>query len=166
MEAARQQGSCTTRFESGIMDSYASPATTDNVRRSGVLQTAATADMSAHSIDRAELQTDLAVDRTILAIERTYDSWVRTGLAALASGIGARALLASVVPDVLTKSTGALLILFAAFCFAAGAWREISFGGRLPPSQIRHLPPVLMVVVNGFLTVVALAAAVGVVIGT
>ena len=33
------------------------------------------------------------------AAERTYAAWLRTGLFALASGIGARALLTGVVPD-------------------------------------------------------------------
>jgi putative membrane protein len=47
------------------------------------------------SLDR---NTQLAVDRTILAAERAYAAWVRTGLAALASGVGARALLAGTLP--------------------------------------------------------------------
>src|SRR5688572_3853019 len=40
----------------------------------------------------ADLNTRLAADRNVLAAERTYAAWVRTGLFALASGIGARAL--------------------------------------------------------------------------
>jgi uncharacterized membrane protein YidH (DUF202 family) len=31
-----------------------------------------------------------AADRTVFAAERTYAAWVRTGLAALASGVGPR----------------------------------------------------------------------------
>src|SRR5262249_61901303 len=40
--------------------------------------------------------TELAADRTVFAAERTYAAWVRTGLMALASGIGAKALLSEV----------------------------------------------------------------------
>lgn len=113
--------------------------------------------------DRGALQTELAVDRTLLAVERTYDAWIRTGLAALASGIGARALLGGIVPPWLAKSTSAMLALFAAFCFLVGAWREISTDARLPGQHIRQLPPALLIVVNGFLVVVALAAFAGLV---
>jgi putative membrane protein len=113
-------------------------------------------------IDRAALQTELAVDRTILSVERTYDVWVKTGLTALASGIGARALLSGVIPDWLSKVTAATLILFAAFCFVAGAWREVSMDSILPRARMRHLPPALFVLLSGFLVVVAIAACVGV----
>jgi len=47
--------------------------------------------------DSAERTTQLAADRTVFAAERTYAAWVRTGLLALASGIGAKALLSEVV---------------------------------------------------------------------
>ena len=52
--------------------------------------------------DSAERTTQLAADRTVFAAERTYAAWVRTGLLALASGIGAKALLSEVVPLDLT----------------------------------------------------------------
>jgi len=43
--------------------------------------------------DSAERTTQLAADRTVLAAEATYAAWVRTGLLAMARGIGAKALL-------------------------------------------------------------------------
>jgi hypothetical protein len=49
--------------------------------------------------DSAEGATQLAADRTVFAAERTYAAWVRTGLLALASGIGAKALLSEVIPE-------------------------------------------------------------------
>lgn len=114
--------------------------------------------------DHNAIQAELAVERTILAAERTYDAWIRTGLAALASGLGARALLAGSIPAWLTKTTGAMLVLFAAFCFLVGAWREISTGARLPTSHIHQLPSAMLIIVNGFLMAVALATFVGVVL--
>jgi putative membrane protein len=92
-----------------------------------IKQSAATLEVSAiEQTDSADRRTELAADRTILAAERTYAAWVRTGLAALASGIGARALLDRVVADWLTRSTGAMLILFAGFCFVAAVWRDVA----------------------------------------
>jgi putative membrane protein len=66
--------------------------------------------------DSAERTTQLAADRTVFAAERTYAAWVRTGLLALASGIGAKALLSEVIPQWLIIATGSILVLFSAFC--------------------------------------------------
>jgi uncharacterized membrane protein YidH (DUF202 family) len=57
----------------------------------------------------------LAGDRTVLAAERTYAAWVRTGLVALASGIGAKKLLSGILPEWMIVATGSLLVMFAAF---------------------------------------------------
>ena len=55
----------------------------------------------------------LASDRTYLAAERTYAAWMRTALAALASGVGARALMHDILPDWIGKVSGSLLVIFA-----------------------------------------------------
>jgi len=114
--------------------------------------------------DSADRRTELAADRTVLAAERTYAAWVRTGLAALASGIGARALLKDVVVDWLTLATGAMLALFSAFCFLAAVWRELVPDAWQPKPEIRRLPAALLIVINGFLCLVSLAALVGILI--
>jgi uncharacterized membrane protein YidH (DUF202 family) len=44
------------------------------------------------------------------AVERTYAAWVRTGLLAMASGIGAKALLAELLPQWLIIATGSVLV--------------------------------------------------------
>ena len=112
--------------------------------------------------DSADRRTTLAADRTILAAERTYAAWVRTGLAALASGVGARALLKDVVFPWLVTATGTVLILFSAFCFVAAVWREIGTGAPPPQPDIRRIPSALLILVNGFLMLVSLAALVGI----
>lgn len=112
--------------------------------------------------DSADRRTTLAADRTVLAAERTYAAWVRTGLTALAAGIGARALLEDVVPAWLASATGTLLVLFSAFCFVAAVWREMSPGAPPPRPDTRRLPAWILVTVNGFLALVALAALVGI----
>jgi putative membrane protein len=111
--------------------------------------------------DSADRRTELAADRTVFAAERTYAAWVRTGLVAMASGVGAKALLAGVLPQWLILATASVLILFSAFCFAAAVWRNL-YNVGLPIPGAKRLHPALLIVVNGFLVLVALAALVGI----
>ncbi|MBO9669976.1 MAG: DUF202 domain-containing protein [Sphingobium sp.] len=118
-------------------------------------------DSAKEQTDSADRRTELAVDRTVLAAERTYAAWVRTGLASLAAGVGARALLEDVVHPSLALATASLLILLSAFCFLAAVWREMMKIAPPRPHAPR-LPPILLLLVNGFLTLVSVAALVGV----
>ena len=111
--------------------------------------------------DSADRRTELAANRTVFAAERTYAAWVRTGLASLASGIGAQKLLAGVVPDWMIVSTGSVLVLFSAFCFAAAVWRQVFTGSQPPHPDVQRLPPFMLVIFNGFLALVSLAALFG-----
>jgi putative membrane protein len=110
----------------------------------------------------ADRRTELAANRTMFAAERTYNAWVRTGLVALASGIGAKALLESTLPHWLIVVTGTVLVLFSVFCFAAAVWRNLEPGPPPPVPDVKRLPPALLMVVNGFLVLVALAALLGI----
>lgn len=104
-----------------------------------------------------------AADRTVLAAERTYAAWVRTGLVSLAAGVGAKTTLGNVLPEWMILLAGSLLVLFTGFCFVAGVWREIWPGHDSPRrSDVRRLPNALLVVVNGGLLMVSLAALLGV----
>lgn len=125
-------------------------------------RTAVAAEVTKDSADR---RTELAADRTVFAAERTYAAWVRTGLAALASGIGAKKLLEGVVPDWMIIATGTVLVLFSAFCFAAAVWRQLFTGAPPPVPDVRRIPPLILVVVNGFLMIVAVAALVSIWLG-
>ena len=109
----------------------------------------------------ADRRTALAADRTLLAAERTYAAG-RTGLAGVAAGIGARALLDKIVPDWLIGTTGSVLILFSGFCFVAAIWRELAPGTASLRPDVRRLPTLLLVAMNGFLLLVSLAALVGI----
>ena len=110
----------------------------------------------------AERTTELAADRTVLAAERTYAAWVRTGLASLASGIGARALLKDVVPEWLAITAGLTLIAFSGFCFVAAVWRELTPRHLDPQPDTPRIPPAMLLIVNGVLVLVSVAAFVGV----
>lgn len=116
---------------------------------------------STHGVeDRAARPTELAADRTIFAAERTYAAWVRTGLMALASGIGAKALLSD--SAVVDHCTGTVLVLFSAFCFSAAVWRHLDPGVPPPRVDVLRIRGSLLIAVNAFLALVALAALVGI----
>jgi inner membrane protein YidH len=112
--------------------------------------------------ESADRRTILAADRTIFAAERTYAAWVRTGLASLAAGVGAKAALGQVMAEAVVLATGSVLVLFSAFCFGAAVWRELFPGPPPPRPDVRQLPPVLLIALNGFLVLVALIAFVGI----
>ena len=114
---------------------------------------------SGGGVDR---RNELAADRTVFAAERTYAAWVRTGLTALASGVGARKLLEGHVPEWVILLGGTVLIAFSAFSFAAGVWRELRPGAPPPKSDVKRIHPAILVLVNACLIVVALAALLGV----
>jgi putative membrane protein len=113
-------------------------------------------------MDSSERRTQLASDRTLLAAERTYAAWVRTALASLAGGIGAKALAKGVLPPWVGKLTGTVLIVFAGFCLVAAVWRELQGVPRDPEPDMKPIPRTLLVPMNIFLLMVAVAALVGI----
>lgn len=116
---------------------------------------------TAHVESSADRTTRLAADRTMLAAERTYAAWVRTGLFALASGVGARALLTGLMPEWLILADATALILFSVFCFAAAIWRQLQPGTAPPLPHVHQIPPAVLVALNVFLALVSIAAMVG-----
>jgi putative membrane protein len=115
--------------------------------------------------DSADRRTELAADRTVFAAERTYAAWVRTGLFALASGVGSKKLLEGLMPSWMIIATGTVLLAFSAFCFAAGVWRNVNPGAPPPRPDAQRMPPLLLVAINGFLVLVVAAALIGVWLG-
>lgn len=113
----------------------------------------------------ADRRTELAADRTVFAAERTYAAWVRTGLVAMASGVGARPLLEGIVANWLIVMTGSVLVLFSAFCFGAAVWRNFYHPEPPPAPNAVRIHPAVLIVVNGVLILVALAAFVDILFG-
>ena len=130
----------------------------ESAARSGKAVERHTRELS-RSVDR---QVTLAADRTLLANERTYAAWVRTALAALASGVGARALLKDVVPLWLAQVTASVLILFAGFCLVAAVWRHLWRAVPPPTTDVKPMPRGALVPINLFLLLVAAAALFGI----
>ena len=112
--------------------------------------------------EKEDRRTTLAADRTLFAAERTYAAWVRTALAALASGVGAKTLTNDILPQWAGKVTGSVLVIFAGFCFVAAVWGEIRGVSRVRSADVRPLPHALLVPMNFLLLLVAIAALVGI----
>jgi putative membrane protein len=112
--------------------------------------------------DSADRRTELAADRTIFAAERTYAAWVRTGLVAMASGIGTKALITDVLPEWLIIITASALMLFSVFCFSAEVWRHFYPKPPPPVPDAARIHPALLILTNAFLSVVSIAALVGI----
>ncbi len=117
---------------------------------------------AGHMEDSADRRTELAADRTIFAAERTYGAWVRTGLLALASGVGAKATLANVIPEWMILLTGSVLVLFSTFCFGAAVWRHLHPGPPPPIPDTRRIHPAILITVNAILALVSIAALIGI----
>jgi len=112
--------------------------------------------------DGADRRTILAGDRTLLATERTYAAWVRTALAALAAGVGSTAVFKDRLPGVFGQLIGTVLIVFAGFCLVAAVWRELKGTPITPHPDIKPIPAALLVPMNFFLMLVAIAALAGI----
>jgi putative membrane protein len=117
---------------------------------------------TAELADAADRRTILATDRTYLASERTYAAWMRTALAALASGVGARALLHDILPGIAGKLSASALVVFALFCLVAAVWRQLQ-GVKPPPHpDIQPIPHTLLIPTNAVLGIVSLIVLVGI----
>lgn len=124
-----------------------------------------TASAAKQTKDSADRRTELAADRTVFAAERTYAAWVRTGLVAMASGVGARKLLEGSVPHWMAFGAATALLLFSAFCFVAGVWRQVFSAAPPPNPDVPRIHPAILTCVNLFLAIVSLTAMVGLWIG-
>jgi putative membrane protein len=128
-------------------------------------------------MDDDRLRNALAADQTVDAAERTYASWVWMGLAAMASGVGAKKLLEGMIPSWTEDgpallayrplaclrlwavlATGSVLVPFARFSFGLVIWREVFPGPPPPRDLVRRLHPALVVSFNVCLFAVSLAA--------
>jgi len=137
-----------------------------NTIRSGDSDVSESARHIARSADATERSADqtttLAADRTLLAAERTYAAWVRTGLAALVSGVGAKALLNDVMAGWVVSLTGSLLIVFSGLCFIAAVWRGLHQATPACAPRIMPMPPLLLLGISAILIVIDVAALVGI----
>jgi len=101
---------------------------------------------------KAEIaSTQLAEDRIVLANEQTYTAWVRTGLAALATGVGFERFLSGAMPDWTIRAMAIILILFSACAFFLAIWHYTHLGLRLQNADIKILPIRILVALTAAL---------------
>ena len=115
--------------------------------------------------DSADRRTELASNRTALAAERTYSAWIRTGLFSLASGAGAKGVLAGLMPMWIVIADSGALIVFSIFCFCAAVWRFDRSGATRPDPDVPRIDARILVAMSAFLSIVSLAALWGVLFG-
>jgi putative membrane protein len=115
--------------------------------------------------DSADRRTELASNRTALAAERTYSAWIRTGLFSLASGAGAKGVLAGLMPMWIVIADAGALIVFSIFCFCAAVWRFDRSGATRPSPDVPRIDKRILIAMSAFLSIVSLAALWGVLAG-
>lgn len=115
--------------------------------------------------ESADRNTQLAVDRTVLAAERTYAAWMRTGLFAVASALGSRALLTGLVYEWVILANASVLLLFSVFCYGAAIWRHLQ-NWAPPRPDVSAIPNWTLYTVNSFLALVSFACLIGMWLGS
>ncbi len=114
--------------------------------------------------DSADRRTELASNRTALAAERTYSAWIRTGLFSLASGAGAKSVLAGLMPMWIVLANSSALIVFSIFCFCAAVWRMNQSGATRPNPDVPRIDQRILIAMSAFLSLVSAAALWGILI--
>lgn len=115
-------------------------------------------------LDRRDFETRnrLAEDRTVLANERTYTAWVRTGLAALAAGVGFEKFLVGTLPDWILRTIAVILILFSFSAFFLAIWHYTHLGLKLKNAEIRTPPIKSLMLLTAGLCLASLLALLGI----
>jgi putative membrane protein len=103
-------------------------------------------------------QHNLALDRTVLANERTYAAWVRTGLAALVSGLGIAKFMEGLMPAWSILVVASMLIIFSGVAFMLAAWRYSHLHIKVARLEVDAIPLKLVVGLSVAFLVCALLA--------
>ena len=91
------------------------------------------------TVDLSRKRTDKAEDRTVLANERTFASWMRTGIASAAIGLGFHALFVRMEPPWVPRSIASLFLLLAIFIFVSAERRSCAVLDRLRVHTVQPL---------------------------
>ncbi len=83
----------------------------------------------------------LALDATVLANERTFQAWIRTGLAALASGLGVAKFFSNTMPVWMHVTIASVLVLFSIAAFLLASWRYNNLHFRMQELDVAATPP-------------------------
>jgi len=105
--------------------------------------------------------TRLALDRTVLANERTYAAWIRTGLAALAAGLGLARLMLNTMPLWSIRILAMILISFSAGAFLLSSWRYEHLHVAIAHLDVKTIPVKLVKLFSLLLALCSILALVG-----
>lgn len=108
----------------------------------------------------AQDRTDLAEDRTLLASERTYASWLRTGMACVAVGLGFRWMLREFQPAWAAKLVATAFVVAAVAIILFAAQRWLQMGRKLHQHRVNPLDRRRMVGVTALVVCASVALAV------
>ena len=97
--------------------------------------------MSEGQPEPVDAKTELAEDRTVLANERTFAGWMRTGLAAIAVGVGFGALFRSMEPTWVPRLIATAFLLLGAFIVLTAERRASSVTARISPHYVSIARP-------------------------
>ncbi len=103
----------------------------------------------------------LALDRTVLANERTYQAWLRTGFAALATGLGVAKFLHESMPLWMLLTIASILLLLSAAAFMLAAWRYNHLHVRMAHLDIDAMPTWMVKLISILLTACSIIALFG-----
>ncbi len=106
----------------------------------------------------------MALDRTVLANERTFQAWIRTGLAALVSGLGVAKFLQGTMPQAVLVTVVSVLILFSTLAFLLSAWRYSHLHLRIVHLDIDATPMWLAKSISTVLAACSIIALVGILV--
>ncbi len=101
----------------------------------------------------AESRTDWAEDRTSLANERTFAGWMRTGMAALAVGVGLKAVFGAFDPTWMAKSVATIFVATAVLIFVAAAAQSRKTQKRINPHDAESQSHQRMAVLAGLMSI-------------
>ncbi len=85
-------------------------------------------------------ENNLSIDRTVLANERTFQAWVRTGLSALAAGLGVARFMQESLPFWMLMGISLVLILLSALAFFLAVWRYTHLHIRMTRLEVAATP--------------------------
>ncbi len=72
----------------------------------------------------AEERNLLSRERTLLAHERTFSAWVRTGMTAMAAGLGVFHLLGSMGSPFISRAIGIIFVAAGGGIYVVALWRD------------------------------------------
>ena len=111
-------------------------------------------------------RNSLALDRTVLANERTYQAWIRTGLAALISGLGINKFMNDIEPMWPLMLVTIILLFFSAAAFLISAWRYNHLHVQMAHLEVDLMPVWVVKILSIFLSGCSLLALVDMILSS